>query len=69
LRSRLGYPVDGVVIKADSRDVRTRLGSHSSAPRWAKAFKFAPDTAFSTLLDIEVSVGRTGRTAEGLARQ
>jgi DNA ligase (NAD+) len=61
LRPQMGYPVDGAVLKADSRGVRTRLGSHSSAPRWAKAFKFAPDTAFSTLLDIEVSVGRTGR--------
>ncbi|WP_410570617.1 NAD-dependent DNA ligase LigA [Amycolatopsis sp. cmx-4-61] len=61
LRPQLGYPVDGAVIKVDSRRVRTGMGSHSSAPRWAKAFKFPPDTAFSTLHDIEVSVGRTGR--------
>ncbi|RSM68942.1 NAD-dependent DNA ligase LigA [Amycolatopsis sp. WAC 01375] len=61
LRPRLGFPVDGAVIKADSRAVRTRMGSHSSAPRWAVAYKWAPDTAYSILREIHVSVGRTGR--------
>ncbi|OXM56419.1 DNA ligase (NAD(+)) LigA [Amycolatopsis thailandensis] len=61
LRPSLGFPIDGAVIKADSRAVRTRLGSHSSAPRWAVAYKYPPDTVYSILRGIEVSVGRTGR--------
>jgi DNA ligase (NAD+) len=61
MRPQLGFPIDGAVIKADSREVRNRLGSHSSAPRWAVAYKFPPDTGFSVLRDIEVSVGRTGQ--------
>lgn len=61
LRPRLGFPIDGAVIKADSRAVRTRMGSHSSAPRWAVAHKYAPDTGYSILREIQISVGRTGR--------
>ena len=60
-RARLGIPIDGVVIKADSRTARLRMGSGTRAPRWAAAYKFAPDHAFSVLRDIEVGVGRTGR--------
>ncbi|CRK56917.1 DNA ligase [Alloactinosynnema sp. L-07] len=60
-RLTLGVPIDGVVIKADSRATRKVLGSGSCAPRWAVAFKYAPDHAFSVLRDIEVGVGRTGR--------
>jgi DNA ligase (NAD+) len=62
-RARLPYPIDGVVVKADDRQVRTRLGNGSRSPRWALAYKFAPDTTFSTLRDIEVAVGRTGRAS------
>lgn len=63
VRARLPYPIDGVVVKADDRQVRTRLGTGSRSPRWALAYKFAPDTTFSTLRDIEVAVGRTGRAS------
>lgn len=60
---QLGYPIDGVVIKAASRHVRIMLGQGSHSPRWALAFKYPPDTAFSILRDIEVGVGRTGRAS------
>ena len=51
---------DGVVIKLDSMTARERLGSTSKAPRWAIAFKFPPEEKRTRILDIEVSVGRTG---------
>ena len=60
-RPTLDMPIDGVVIKADSRATRKSLGSGSHAPRWAVAFKYPPDHAFSVLSAIEVGVGRTGR--------
>ncbi|WNV85068.1 NAD-dependent DNA ligase LigA [Umezawaea sp. Da 62-37] len=60
-RAFMSVPIDGVVIKADSRAARLRLGSGTLAPRWAAAYKFAPDHAFSVLRAIEVGVGRTGR--------
>ena len=60
-RSTLGYPIDGAVIKVDQISKRIELGSISRTPRWAVAFKYAPDTAMTTLKDIEVAVGRTGR--------
>ncbi|WP_284741747.1 NAD-dependent DNA ligase LigA [Amycolatopsis sp. RTGN1] len=60
-RPSLSFPIDGAVVKAQSRAVRSKMGSGSNAPRWATAFKYPPDTAFSVLRDIEVSVGRTGR--------
>lgn len=60
-RQQLGYPIDGVVVAVDSQRVREKLGVGSRAPRWAVAYKFAADHATSTLLDIEVEVGRTGR--------
>lgn len=55
------YEIDGVVVKLDDLDQRNRLGSTSRAPRWAVAFKFPPEEKTTTLLDIEVSIGRTGR--------
>lgn len=55
------FPTDGAVIKAAERDARERLGHGSRSPKWAVAYKFAPNEATSTLLDIEVAVGRTGR--------
>jgi DNA ligase (NAD+) len=60
-RPRLTIPIDGVVVKADSRVERIRMGASSRAPRWALAYKFAPDQAYSYLRAIQVSVGRTGR--------
>ena len=61
-RHELGYEIDGVVIKVDDLAQRDQLGFTSRAPRWAIAFKFPPEEKHTLLLDIKVSVGRTGRT-------
>ena len=60
-RHDLGYEIDGVVIKVDDTAQRALLGSTSRAPRWAIAYKFPPEERTTKLLDIMVSVGRTGR--------
>jgi DNA ligase (NAD+) len=60
-RPRLTIPTDGVVVKADSRIERNRLGASSRAPRWALAYKFPPDQAYSYLREIQFTIGRTGR--------
>ncbi|MGB8860816.1 MAG: NAD-dependent DNA ligase LigA [Ilumatobacteraceae bacterium] len=61
-RHTLPYEIDGAVVKVDSLDQRERLGFTSRAPRWAIAFKFPPEERTTILRDIQVSVGRTGRT-------
>ena len=60
-RHDLGYEIDGVVVKVDDVEQRSRLGSTSRAPRWAIAYKFPPEERTTTLRDIQVSIGRTGR--------
>lgn len=60
-RHDLDYEFDGVVIKVDDLALRRRLGFTSRAPRWAIAVKFPPEERTTRLLDIDVSVGRTGR--------
>jgi DNA ligase (NAD+) len=60
-RHDLDYEIDGVVVKVDDLGVRDELGSTSHAPRWAIAFKFPPEERTTKLLDIMVSIGRTGR--------
>jgi DNA ligase (NAD+) len=60
-RHDLDYEIDGVVVKVDDLDTRMRLGATSSAPRWAIAYKFPPEERTTTLRDILVSIGRTGR--------
>ncbi len=60
-RHDLGYEIDGVVIKIDSLAHRLTLGHTSRAPRWAIAYKFPPEERTTKLLDIQVSIGRTGR--------
>ncbi|PPK64289.1 NAD-dependent DNA ligase LigA [Actinokineospora auranticolor] len=55
------HEIDGVVVKVDEVTLQRRLGSTSRAPRWAIAFKYPPEEATTTLLDIRVNVGRTGR--------
>ena len=60
-RHDLDFEIDGVVIKVDDKAQRERLGFTSRAPRWAIAYKFPPEERTTTLLGIEVSVGRTGR--------
>lgn len=60
-RHSLDYEIDGIVVKVDELDLRKRLGFTSRAPRWAIAFKFPPEERSTKLLDIEVSIGRSGR--------
>lgn len=55
------HEMDGVVIKVDSVATQRSLGATSRAPRWAIAYKYPPEEVTTKLLDIEVSVGRTGR--------
>ncbi|WP_410674752.1 NAD-dependent DNA ligase LigA [Amycolatopsis sp. cmx-4-68] len=55
------HEIDGVVIKVDQVALQRRLGTTSRAPRWAIAYKYQPEEAITTLLDIKVGVGRTGR--------
>lgn len=56
------YEIDGVVVKVDRLDQQRQLGSTSRAPRWAIAFKYPPEEQTTLLHDIQVNVGRTGRT-------
>jgi len=59
-RRTLDFDTDGVVIKLDRLDLRTRLGTTSKFPRWAVAFKFPAEQKTTLLKSIEVNVGRTG---------
>ncbi|MEJ7569681.1 MAG: NAD-dependent DNA ligase LigA [Gaiellaceae bacterium] len=59
-RVELDYEIDGIVIKVDSLDQQARLGALHDRPRWARAFKWAPMTAQTTLEQIAIRVGRTG---------
>ena len=59
-RYTLGYVTDGVVIKLDDITQWGRIGATSHAPRWAVAYKYPPEEARTRLLDVKVSVGRTG---------
>ena len=59
-RDELDYEIDGVVIKVDDLALQTKLGNSGKDPRWAIAFKFRAREARTKLLDIVVSVGRTG---------
>jgi DNA ligase (NAD+) len=60
-RHSMDHEIDGVVVKVDDVALQRRLGSTSRAPRWAKAYKYPPEEVTTKLLDIKVSVGRTGR--------
>ena len=60
LRHGFSYGTDGAVVKLDSFDLQNEAGRTSKAPRWAIAYKFAPERAEAKLLGIAVQVGRTG---------
>ncbi|RDZ42697.1 DNA ligase (NAD(+)) LigA [Haloferax sp. Atlit-19N] len=60
-RDDLDYEIDGTVIKVDSREARERLGEKSRSVRWAFAYKFPARHEVTTVRDIVVQVGRTGR--------
>ncbi|MFF0788771.1 NAD-dependent DNA ligase LigA [Streptomyces spiralis] len=60
-RHSVEYEIDGVVVKVDEIRLQGRLGSTARAPRWAIAYKYAPEEVNTKLIDIKVGVGRTGR--------
>ncbi|MFE4265043.1 NAD-dependent DNA ligase LigA [Streptomyces sp. NPDC056883] len=60
-RHSVEHEIDGVVVKLDEISLQGRLGSTARAPRWAIAWKYAPEEVNSKLIDIKVGVGRTGR--------
>jgi len=60
-RHDLEHEIDGVVVKVDSLSAQAQLGYTARAPRWAIAFKYPPEQVTTKLVDIRVSVGRTGR--------
>jgi len=60
-RHSVEHEIDGVVVKVDEIPLQGRLGATSRAPRWAIAWKYPPEEVNTKLLDIRVSVGRTGR--------
>lgn len=60
-RGKLSYDIDGAVVKINSFEQREKLGTTSKVPKWAVAYKYPPEEKETKLLDIELSVGRTGR--------
>lgn len=59
-RGTYPFDIDGAVVKVDSFSDREALGTTAKFPRWAVAFKYPPEEKATTLLDIEINVGRTG---------
>ena len=59
-RSGLDYEIDGIVVKVDLFEDQEQLGFTARSPRWATAFKFPAEEVVTKLIDIELSVGRTG---------
>ncbi len=59
-RDELDYEIDGVVVKVDDLQTQEKLGAAGRDPRWAIAYKFKPREARTKLLDIVITVGRTG---------
>ncbi len=60
-RGNLCYDIDGAVVKLNGLADRRQLGTTSKVPKWAVAYKYPPEEKTARILDIEVSVGRTGR--------
>ncbi len=59
-RANLAFEIDGIVIKVDRLDWQKKLGRTGKSPRFATAYKFAPEQAFTKIHDITIQVGRTG---------
>ena len=59
-RQSLDFDIDGLVYKVDNFSLQERLGFVANAPRWAIAHKFSPNSAVSTIENIEIQIGRTG---------
>lgn len=60
-RGNLAYDIDGAVVKINRYSDREQLGNTAKVPRWAVAYKYPPEEKETKILDIELSVGRTGR--------
>ena len=60
IRSGLPFDIDGAVVKVDDLAQREQIGSTSKFPKWAVAYKYPPEEKLTRLLDVEVTVGRTG---------
>ena len=60
VRETLPFDIDGAVVKVNDFSHREMLGSTAKFPRWAAAFKYPPEEKETTLIDVEVNVGRTG---------
>lgn len=59
-RPELSYDIDGIVVKVDSFDQQAELGATAKSPRWAIAYKFPAEEVVTKLVNIELTVGRTG---------
>ncbi|WP_440921765.1 NAD-dependent DNA ligase LigA [Candidatus Pelagibacter sp.] len=59
-RNEIDFDIDGIVYKINSFDLQKRLGNVANSPRWAIAHKFSSNKGISTILNIEIQVGRTG---------
>ena len=61
MRGSFGYDIDGAVVKLNNLAFRQQAGTTSNTPKWAVAYRYPPEEKESKVLDIELSVGRTGR--------
>ena len=59
-RHQLPYEIDGIVIKVDSFEQQRQMGATVKSPRWSIAYKFPAEEVITTLVDVELSIGRTG---------